>query len=98
MTGICATALWMVGFNGFEAVAHAMTTIATGGFSTADASIAGFANPTAEVIITIFMILGGLPFVLYLQVVRGKPGALWRDSQVRWFLTIIVVCVAVLFC
>ncbi len=96
LTAICAMALWAVGFGGFDAVAHAMTTIATGGFSTIDGSIGGFANPAAELIITLFMIVGGLPFVLYLQAVRGRPGALLRDSQVRWFLAVVVACIAVL--
>jgi len=96
LTAICAVALWAVGFDGFDAVAHAMTTIATGGFSTSDGSIAGFDNPAAELIVTLFMIVGGLPFVLYLQAVRGEPGALLRDSQVRCFLIIVIVCIAVL--
>ena len=47
-------------------------------------------------IITVFMIVGGLPFVLYLQAVRGRPGALARDSQVRWFLAIVLICIVVL--
>ena len=96
LTAICAVALWAVGFDGFDAVAHAMTTIATGGFSTSDSSIGGFANPAAELIVTLFMIIGGLPFVLYLQAVRGDIGALFRDSQVRWFLVLVVSCIVVL--
>jgi trk system potassium uptake protein TrkH len=96
LTGICAAALWAVGFDGFDAIAHAMTTIATGGFSTSDGSIGGFGNAPAEIIVTLFMIVGGLPFVLYLQAVRGRPLALYRDSQVRWFLTVIAACVLVL--
>ena len=52
LTAICAVALWLVGIDGFDAVAHAMTTIATGGFSTSDASIGGFRNDGAEVIVT----------------------------------------------
>ena len=96
LTAVCAAALWAVGFDGFDAIAHAMTTIATGGFSTSDGSIGGFANPAAELIITLFMIVGGLPFVLYLQAVRGDLGALFRDSQVRVFLVIIIACIVVL--
>ncbi|MBT5374936.1 MAG: potassium transporter TrkH, partial [Rhodospirillaceae bacterium] len=61
LTAICAFSLWAAGYSGFDAIAHAMTTIATGGFSTSDGSIGGFGNEYAEVIITIFMILGGLP-------------------------------------
>ena len=65
-----------------------MTTIATGGFSTRDGSIGAFANSTAEIIITCFMFFDALPFVLYLQAIRGRPFLLWRDQQVRWFLIV----------
>jgi len=90
-TLVCALAYWLVGMTGFEAVAHAMTTIATGGFSTSDQSIGRFASPGVDAIATLFMLLGSLPFVLYLRALRGNPGALWRDSQVRWFLAIVVL-------
>jgi len=87
-TAILAAMLWIFGLDGFDAVAHAMTTIATGGFSTRDASIGHFNNPAVEVSIILFMILGSLPFVLYLHAIRGNPGQLLRDSQVRWFLSV----------
>ncbi len=95
LTAICALALWWVGLSGFEAATHALTTISTGGFSTSDASVGGFDNLAAEAIITVFMVLGGLPFVLYLQAVRGDPLALLRDSQVRVFISIVVLCIVV---
>jgi trk system potassium uptake protein len=90
LTAACAALLWFFGLKGFDAIAHAMTTIATGGFSTRDGSVGAFLNPTVEVIITCFMLLGALPFVLYLQAVRGKPLILFRDNQVRWFFWIVV--------
>ncbi|MFQ5955044.1 MAG: TrkH family potassium uptake protein [Kiloniellales bacterium] len=96
LTLICAAAYGFAGMNGFEAITHAMTTIATGGFSTSDASIGYFGNLPIEWIAIVFMILGGMPFVLYLKAVRGDPAALLRDSQVRWFLSIIVIAVATL--
>lgn len=85
LTLVCAVLLWGSGLGAFDAMAHAMTTVATGGFSTRDASVGGFANPGMEWIMIVFMVLGSLPFVLYLQAVRGRPMALWRDTQVRWF-------------
>ena len=92
-TGLCALLYWLTGMPGFDAVAHAMTTIATGGFSTHDLSIGYFENTKVELLAILFMILGSLPFVLYLRAMRGNPGALWRDSQVHWFLTIVIVAV-----
>lgn len=95
-TGICTSALWVAGMSPFDALAHAMTTIATGGFSTSDESIGHFRSELIDYIITVFMIIGSLPFVLYLQAVRGKPLRLWQDSQVRWFLTLAAGAIGVM--
>lgn len=83
---LCFIAYWSVGMGGFEAAAHAMTTIATGGFSTRDESFGAFVYTGADMICTLFMILGSLPFGLYLLAVRGDVAPLWRDAQVRFFL------------
>ena len=91
LTAICAASYRLAGMTSFESVAHAMTTIATGGFSTSDASIGHFDSAPIEWIATVFMVTGALPFVLYLQAVRGKPGLLIRDSQIQWFLAIVAV-------
>ncbi len=93
-TVIATVAYWQAGMTGFEAVCHAMTTISTAGFSTSDASIGHFGNPAIEWVATGFMILGGIPFILYFRLVRGQTQFVWRESQVRWFLAIIVASVA----
>jgi trk system potassium uptake protein TrkH len=95
LTLVCALGYWTAGMPGFDAVAHAMTTIATGGFSTSDNSIGVFDNAAIDTIAIVFMIVGSLPFVLYVQAARGRPGGLWRDSQVRWFLAIVVVLMVI---
>lgn len=96
LTLICATSLWLAGMNVFQAIAHAMTTIATGGFSTVDGSIGHFDSAAIDAVVTLFMLLGGLPFVLYLQAVRGNAKALFTDSQIIWFLSIAFIAVVVL--
>jgi trk system potassium uptake protein TrkH len=96
MTMLCALLYWSFGMTGFDAVTHAMTTIATGGFSTHDESIGYFKSGAIDTIAIVFMLLGSLPFVLYLRALRGNPDALWRDSQVRWFLAIVLITVAVM--
>jgi len=93
LTALCALSMWAAGMPAFESVAHSMTTIATGGFSTSDTSLARFDSAAVDYVVTLFMIVGSLPFLLYFQVLRGRPLWLWRDSQVRWFLSIIVVVV-----
>ena len=93
LTGFAATVYWILGMTGFEAVAHAMTSIATGGFSTSDLSIGKFENPAIHWWASIFMIMGSLPFVLYLRAVRGNFLVFLRDSQVKVFLAILLVAV-----
>ena len=88
LTAIAAIVLWWLGMTGFEAVAHAMTSIATGGFSTSDKSLGNFDSAAIDWSICLFMVLGSMPFVLYLRMVRGRPGLLLRDSQVRWMAAI----------
>lgn len=94
LTALCALAYWAAGLSGFNAAAHAMTTIATGGFSTSDGSIGHFNSVAVDYIATLFMIVGSLPFLLYFQALRGRPLLLWRDSQVRWFLITTGILVA----
>ena len=90
LTGVWTALYWIAGMTGFEAVAHAMTTIATGGFSTSDGSIGRFDSALIDGIATLGMIVGSLPFVAYLRTVQGDYGTLSRDTQVRWFLAIVV--------
>lgn len=92
----CALALWAAGMNGFDAITHAMTTLSTGGFSTHDASVRAFDSPMIEAILILFMILGSLPFVLYIRWMQRERMALWRDSQVRAFLALVAVVWVVL--
>lgn len=90
---ICALCLWAAGMPLFDAAAHAMTTVATGGYSTSDGSVGHFDSPLIDGVITLFMIVGSLPFVLYLQFLRGRPLMLWRDDQVRWFFGIALAAI-----
>ena len=86
LTVIWAVALWLAGMTQFEATCHAMTTIATGGYSTSDGSIGHFDSAAIDIIIIVGMLVGGMPFVLYLRALRGNLKSLFGDSQVQWFL------------
>lgn len=94
-TLICTMVYLFFGMNVFDATAHAMTTISTGGFSNYDASFGAFSGPL-EYIAGIFMILAALPFVRYVQLINGNPMALHRDPQVRGFVMTIIVLIALL--
>ena len=83
---LCAICYAAAGMNGFDAVNHAMATLATGGFSTYDSSFATYADRPAILWVAIFfMFLGALPFsIMMLFAVRGRLDAL-RDPQIRIF-------------
>ena len=95
LTILCALLLWLFGMPTFDSIAHSMTTLATGGFSTSDMSIAKYNNVNIEFIICIFMILGSLPFVLYLQTLRGNVSVIFKDNQVQLFILLIVTSVLI---
>ena len=90
MTGLCFTSYWMMGMPAFDALNHAMTTVATGGYSTKDTSFAyyvdsGITTGPVDLVAVVFMVLGSLPFGLYILALRGDARALFSDSQVRVF-------------
>jgi len=95
LTVAWALGYWLVGMKGFDAVAHAMTTIATGGFSTFDTSLGHFDNPWIDYIAVAGMIIGALPFLLYLKTLQGEWGALFNDTQVQWFVTAVILIILV---
>ena len=93
LTAMAVIVLWSIGMSGFDAVAHAMTSIATGGFSTYDASVGHFNNAAIDWAMSVIMVLGSIPFVLYLRVIRGDLKPVFADTQVRWFLSILAVSI-----
>ncbi len=93
LTIICMLAYQFTGMGSFDAWAHAMTTIATGGFSTFDSSFSHYDQAGTEMVAIVFMLLGGLPFILYVKALRGNFTALFKDSQVRAFLSIVALSI-----
>ncbi len=91
LTILCAYFYFLGGMTAFEAINHAMTTLSTGGYSTSDNSMAHFSSPFIYWISTIFMLLGGLPFVLFVKFLRGDVQALTKDNQVQAFLNFLLV-------
>lgn len=91
LTLSCGLCLWAAGMTIFDAICHAMTTVSTGGLSTHDQSIGYYDSLSIELIISTFMIFGGITFILYIRVWQGHWQALYQDSQLRMFLLIIVI-------
>jgi len=97
LTFACGIAYWLVGMNIFDSIAHSMTTIATGGFSTYSSSIGYFQNPKIEVIATIFIILGSIPFIAYLKFVKGDQKVFFKDVQIKGLIYILIISVLLMF-
>lgn len=91
LTAVCAAAYGLAGMSTLDAAVHAMTTLSTGGYANYDSSLAYFASPAVEWIAIVFMTAGGIPFVLFVRTLHGDKGALWRDTQVRWYLGLLVL-------
>jgi trk system potassium uptake protein TrkH len=83
--------LLFVGFTLFDALTHTFATVATGGFSTRNLSIGAFNNPSAEIIITIFMIIAGGNFSLYYFFLKGNWQKLTEDKEFRFYVIIILI-------
>ena len=97
ITVVCVMCYIWVGMVPFDALAHALTTVSTGGFSTYDKSIGHFEDLNGvEYVATVFMILASLPFVRYVQLMAGNLGPLLRDVQVRAFLGFTLSVVVIL--
>lgn len=95
LTILCAIGYMSVGMGGFDAISHAMTTLATGGYSTSDASLGGFMDDGADLVAIAFMLAGALPFGIYLLAVRGSVRPAIFDPQVRAFIFVIALLIAV---
>lgn len=92
----CTATYWLCGMSGFDAINHAITSISTGGLSTHDLSFAYFKNPSLEWAATFFMILGALPFVLFIRMSKGEWRAVLTNSQVRAFLKFLALTIIAL--
>lgn len=94
LTLILVVSLRFAGMDWFDALCHAFTTTATGGFSTRSASISAFNSAAIEWIITIFMFISGVNFALHWRALRGEWNAYVRDTEWRFFVGILVVASA----
>jgi len=97
LTLICGIFYWVFGMNIFDSIAHSMTTIATGGFSTYNDSIGHFKNPRIEIVSTIFIILGSMPFIAYIKFVKGNKKIFFNDVQIKGLIYFLIISVLSMF-
>lgn len=95
LTGAALVAYVLVGMGGFDALNHAMTTVATGGFSTKNTSMAAFDSTAVELVAIVFMLAGGVNFAFYWRALRGRD--LWpQAAEVRAYLVLVTTATLLL--
>ena len=94
---ICALLFLLFGMSPFDAAIHAMTTLSTGGYSNYDASFGHFASKPALLwIASLFMVLGALPFIFYVNLIRRRQTHNLIDSQIKGFILFLIVVITLL--
>ena len=86
LTLACAISYWMLGMSLFDAFNHAMTTVSTGGYSTSDGSMGSFGTTAILLTATVFMFLGGLPFIFLIRLAAGR---FEKEVQIGYFIAMI---------
>ena len=97
LTLLCGFFYWIFGMTVFDSVCHAMTTIATGGFSTHNDSIGFFKNSNIEIVASLFIILGSIPFISYLKFSQGNKKIFFQDVQIKGLIYILTFSILIMF-
>ena len=97
LTLTCGLLYWLFGMSIFDSICHAMTTIATGGYSTHNDSIGFFESSYIEIISSIFIVLGSIPFIAYLKFVKGNKKIFFQDIQIRGLVYLIIISFIIMF-
>ncbi len=96
LTVVCAASYYLAGMSAFDAVCHAFSTVAIGGFSTHDASLGYFQNNTIYLLACLFMILAGLNFALHFTAVRSMRVSVYlKDTEAKVYFGVILMAVIV---
>lgn len=95
ITVLAAATYWLQGMTPFEAILHSLTTISTGGYSTSDNSFGNWEANGIQWTGALFMLAGGIPFVLYVRLLAGDRRALF-DSQVKHFVMFLLLVIALI--
>ena len=95
LTILCALLYYLGGMSAFDAISHAMSTVAIGGFSTHNESIGYFNSSTIEIICIVFMLLSAFSFTLhYFAIYKRKPLKYFYDPEFRFFFSILLLVLA----
>ena len=95
LTVLCFIFYYIFGMSAFDSLIHCMTTISTGGFSNHSLSFEYFNSYSLENISVMFMVLGSLPFVIFIQFIHGQKMSIFKDDQVKLFLFLLILIIFV---
>lgn len=96
LTIACAAAYYAVGMSGFDAIAHAFSTVAIGGFSTHDASMGFFENESVLVVCSVFMTISAINFGLHFLAWRRRSIRVYgKDSESKFFISVLAICILI---
>ncbi len=93
LTILCFFFYFIFGMTAFDSLIHCMSTISTGGFSNHSLSFGYFKSYSLENVSIIFMILGSLPFVIFIQFIHGQKMSIFKDDQIKLFLSILLIVI-----
>jgi trk system potassium uptake protein TrkH len=96
LTAVEALLLMLAGMGWFDAVLHSFSTMATGGFSSRNESIAAFHSPLIEWIILIFMLIAGFNFSLFFRLIKRKFSEVFHNSEARAYILIVMIAAAII--
>jgi len=96
LTVLCCVAYYLAGMNLFDAVGHAFSTVAIGGFSTHDASMAHFDNPAILLVCMVFMVVSGINFALHFVAWRARSLSHYRlDPEFLFYASMLVLGIVI---
>ena len=96
LTAVTFVSLKLTGMGWFDAATCAMSACSTCGFCTKNASIAFYANPAAEIVLTIAMLAAGVHFgILFLAFLKGRPKLIWKSEVIKVFFALVLIAIVV---
>ncbi|MDC1047555.1 TrkH family potassium uptake protein [Alphaproteobacteria bacterium] len=95
LTILCYFFYYIFGMTAFDSLIHSMSTISTGGFSNHSLSFKYFNSYSLENVSVVFMILGSLPFVIFIQFIHGQKMSIFKDDQIKLFLFLLAIIIFV---
>ncbi len=96
-TVACIILLYLAGMNVYDAINHSLTALPTGGFSTRSDSIGYYQNPMVEMVLIVFMMVGGISFIIHYRAFEGKRSHIEKNIEFRYMMLLIVSMTAIFF-